>query len=164
VPGPGELSGTGSRYFPVNHWGNRTSSDEEAGRVAELVRDLMRGEWRDRDGAVRPLRLADILVVAPFNAHVQLIKAMLPAGARVGTVDKFQGQEAPVVIYTLATSSPDDLPRGTEFLFSLNRLNVAGSRDQSLAAAVCSPELLRVGDGSRGELKLANALFLLVET
>ena len=164
VHAPGALSGTGIRYFPVTHWGNRTSSDEEAGRVAELVRDLMRGEWRDRDGAVRPLRLEDILVVAPFNAHVQLIKAMLPAGARVGTVDKFQGQEAPVVIYTLATSSPDDLPRGMEFLFSLNRLNVAVSRAQSLAAVVCSPELLRVRARSPEQLKLANALCLLVET
>ena len=164
VHAPGALTGTGIRYFPVTHWGNRTSSDEEAGRVAELVRDLMRGEWRDRDGAVRPLRLADILVVAPFNAHVQLIKAMLPAGARVGTVDKFQGQEAPVVIYTLATSSPDDLPRGMEFLFSLNRLNVAVSRAQSLAAVVCSPELLRVRARSPEQLKLANALCLLVET
>ena len=82
----------------------------------------------------------------------------------MGTVDKFQGQEAPVVIYTLATSSPDDLPRGMEFLFSLNRLNVAVSRAQSLAAVVCSPELLRVRARSPEQLKLANALCLLVET
>jgi uncharacterized protein len=89
---------------------------------------------------------------------------MLPADSRVGTVDKFQGQEAPVVIYTLATSSPDDLPRGMEFLFSLNRLNVAVSRAKSVAAVICSPELLRVRAHTPEQLRLANALCLLVET
>ena len=108
--------------------------------------------------------LDDVLVVAPFNAQVQLLQAMLPPGTRVGTVDKFQGQEAPVVIYTLATSSPDDLPRGMEFLFSLNRLNVAVSRAQSLAAVIFSPELLRVRARTPDQLRLANALCLLVET
>ena len=164
VHAPGALTGTGMRFLPVRHWGNRTSSDEEAAIVERLFKDLLHGEWRDRYGAVRPMRLADILVVAPFNAHVQLVQAMLPRDARVGTVDKFQGQEAPVVIYSLATSSPDDLPRGMEFLFSLNRLNVAVSRAQSLAALICSPELLRVRTRTPEQLRLANALCLLVET
>lgn len=164
VHAPGALSGTGIRYVPVAHWGNRTSSEEEAGMVRRLVDHLLQGEWRDRDGTVQPMRLDDILVVAPFNAQVQLLQAMLPLGTRVGTVDKFQGQEAPVVIYTLATSSPDDLPRGIEFLFSLNRLNVAVSRAQSLAAVICSPELLRVRAHTPEQLTLANALCLLVET
>jgi uncharacterized protein len=164
VHAPGPLSGTGIRYLPVAHWGNRTSSEEEAGMVRQLVDHLLQGEWRDRDGTVQPMRLDDVLVVAPFNAQVQLLQAMLPPGARVGTVDKFQGQEAPVVIYTLATSSPDDLPRGMEFLFSLNRLNVAVSRAQSLAAVIFSPELLRVRARTPEQLRLANALCLFVET
>jgi uncharacterized protein len=164
VHAPGLLTGTGIRYLPARHWGNRTSSEEEAGLVVQLLNDLIQGEWRDRDGTVRPIQLQDILVVAPFNAQVQLVQVTLPAGARVGTVDKFQGQEAPVVIYTLATSSPDDLPRGMEFLFSLNRLNVAVSRAQSLAAAICSPELLRVRAHTPEQLRLANALCFLVET
>jgi uncharacterized protein len=164
VSAPGALTGTGIRYLPVSHWGNRTSSEEEAEVVTQLLGDLVRGEWRDRDGTVRLMRLEDILVVAPFNAQVQLVQAMLPQRARVGTVDKFQGQEAPVVIYTLATSSPDDLPRGMEFLFSLNRLNVAVSRAKSLAAVICSPELLRVRARTPEQLRLANALCLLVET
>jgi len=129
-----------------------------------LFNDQLQGEWRDRDGTVRPMRLQDILVVAPFNAQVQLLQAMLPPDSRVGTVDKFQGQEAPVVMYTLATSSPDDLPRGMEFLFSLNRLNVAVSRAQSLVTVVCSPDLLRVRAHTPEQLRLANALCLLVET
>jgi len=164
VHAPGPVTGTGIRYLPVTHWGNRTSSEEEAQAVARMFNDLLRGEWRDRDGTVRPIRLQDILVVAPFNAQVQLLQATLPLDARVGTVDKFQGQEAPVVIYTLATSSPDDLPRGMEFLFSLNRLNVAVSRAQGLAIVICSPELLRVRARTPEQLRLANALCLLVET
>ena len=164
VQAPGPLTGTGIRYLPSTHWGNRTSSEEEAEIVARLFNDLLQGEWRDRDKTVRPMRLQDILVVAPFNAQVQLLQAMLPPDSRVGTVDKFQGQEAPVVIYTLATSSPDDLPRGMEFLFSLNRLNVAVSRAQSLAAVICSPDLLRVRARTPEQLRLANALCLLVET
>ncbi len=164
VHAPGPLTGTGIRYLPITHWGNRTSSEEEAEVVARLFTDLLQGEWRDRDGTVSPIGLKDILVVAPFNAQVQLLLAMLPPHARVGTVDKFQGQEAPVVIYTLATSSPDDLPRGMEFLFSLNRLNVAVSRAQALAVVTFSPELLRVRAYTPEQLRLANALCLLVET
>jgi len=164
VHAPGPVTGTGIRYLPVTHWGNRTSSEEEASVVARLLNDLLQGEWRDRDGTVRPVRLQDILIVAPFNAQVQLLQAVLPPGARVVTVDKFQGQEAPVVVYTLATSSPDDLPRGMEFLFSLNRLNVAVSRAQSLAVVTFSPELLRVRARTPEQLRLANALCLLVET
>src|SRR5579864_4035643 len=163
VHAPGPLTGTGIRYLPATHWGNRTSSGEEAAIVARLFSDLLQGEWRDRDGTVRPMRLQDILVVAPFNAQVQLLQAMLPPASRVGTVDKFQGQEAPVVIYALATSSPDDLPRGMEFLYSLNRLNVAVSRARSLAAVICSPNLLRVRARTPDQLRLANALCLLVE-
>jgi len=164
VHAPGPLTGTGIRYLPAAHWGNRTSSEEEAEIVARLFNDLLQGEWRDRDGTVRPMRLQDVLVVAPFNAQVQLLQAMLPPGSRVGTVDKFQGQEAPVVVYTLATSSPDDLPRGIEFLFSLNRLNVAVSRAKSVAVVICSPELRRVRAHTPEQLRLANALCLLVET
>ena len=164
VHAPGPLTWTGIQYMPATHWGNRTSSEEEAEIVVRLFNDLLQGEWRDREGTVRPMRIQNILVVAPFNAQVQLLQAMLPPDSRVGTVDKFQGQEAPVVIYTLATSSPDDLPRGMEFLYSLNRLNVAVSRAQSLAAVICSPQLLRVRAHTPEQLKLANALCLLVET
>lgn len=164
VQAPGELTGTGIRYLPLRHWGNRTSSEEEASAVDRLIDDVLDGYWRDRHGTVRRLQPADILVVAPFNAQVQLTQAMLKPGVRVGTVDKFQGQEAPIVIYTLATSSPDDLPHGMEFLFSLNRLNVAISRAQSLAALICSPELLRVRARTPEQLRLANGLCLLVET
>ncbi len=114
--------------------------------------------FRDGTGQSRPLTLEDILVVAPFNAHVQRLGAALPAGARVGTVDRFQGQEAPVVIYSTAASDPEHLPHGMEFLFSLNRLNVAISRAQALAVLVGSPALLRAWSADPERLRLVNAL------
>jgi uncharacterized protein len=164
IQAPGLLSGTGIRYLPVTHWGNRTSSQEEGDLVSALVANLLLGNWVNKKGIAHPLTLGDILVVAPFNAQVACVRALLPADARVGTVDKFQGQQAPVIIYTLATSTPHDLPRNIEFLYSLNRLNVAVSRAQALVAVVCSPQLLHVRPRTPQQLRLANALCLLVET
>src|SRR5206468_2457335 len=117
------------------------------------------------DGEVREGRLGwnDILVVAPYNAQVRSLRERLGPSARVGTVDKFQGQEAPVVFFSMATSSGDDLPRNLAFLFSRNRLNVAISRAQCLAVLVCSPRLLEARCQSIEEMQLVNALCRLVE-
>jgi hypothetical protein len=107
--------------------------------VGELLAD---GRWTDRDGATRALTGSDILVLTPFNAQVNRIRGRLAAvdpGIRVGTVDKFQGQEAPISIYSMATSTPEEAPRGLEFLYSLNRLNVATSRARCAAIVVASP-------------------------
>ncbi len=102
------------------------------------------------------------LIVAPYNAQVAEIERRLPA-ARVGTVDKFQGQEAPVSIYSMTTSGPDEAPRGMEFLYSLNRLNVATSRARCLAAVVASPALVRVRARTPRQMQLANALCRFLE-
>ena len=163
VGGDGELAGTGLRYRPVAHAGNRTSSVEELTTVVDVFNDLLARPWTDRNGASRPLTANDILVVAPYNAHVSLLANRLPPGARVGTVDKFQGQEAPVVIYSMATSSAAEAPRGIEFLYSLHRLNVAISRAQGLAILICSPALLDVKVHTHAQMRLANALCRLVE-
>ena len=112
----------------VEHAGDRVRSDEEAERVREIIEQLTRATWRLGPGDERPMTLDDIVVVAPYNAQVACLVEALPAGARVGTVDRFQGQEAAVSIFSMATSSVEDLPRNLEFLFSLNRLNVAVSR------------------------------------
>jgi hypothetical protein len=117
IEGPEPWSGTHLAYVPVVHEGNRRSSEEEMAAVARIVAELLRCCFRDEAGRRRPLTLDDILVVAPFNAHVQRLATALPAGARVGTVDRFQGQEAPVVIYSTACSDPEHLPHGMEFLF-----------------------------------------------
>jgi predicted RecB family nuclease len=158
VGGEGELSGTGLRYRPVVHVGNRTSSAEEGAEVAAIFNDLLGRPWTDRDGVVRPLAVEDILVVAPYNAHVALLAGRLPPGARVGTVDKFQGQEAPVVVYSTATSTPADAPRGMDFLYSLNRLNVAISRAQGMAILICSQALLDVIARTPHQMRLGNCL------
>ena len=102
--------------------------------------------------------IEDILVVSPYNAQVNLLSERLPAGARVGTVDRFQGQEAPACLISMATSSAEELPRDVAFLFSLNRLNVAISRAQALAIVVASPRLLDVPCSTLEEMTLVNAL------
>ena len=163
VGGSGELSGTGLRHRLVQHAGNRTSSVEEAEEVVALFTDLIGRPWTDSNGDVRRLTINDILVVAPYNAHVSLVAGKLPSVARVGTVDKFQGQEAPVVIYSMATSTPAEAPRGIAFLYSLHRLNVAISRAQGMAILVCSPALLDVIARTPEQMRLANALCHYVE-
>jgi predicted RecB family nuclease len=145
--------GTGLRYIPVEHQGNRQSSEQEADAgAAEIARLRAAG-----------VPESAVMVVAPFNAHVDLLRERLPAAVRVGTVDKFQGQEAPVVIYSMASSSGEDVPRGLDFLLSRNRLNVAISRAQCLAYLVCSPRLLEVDAKTIEHMRLANALCRFVE-
>lgn len=163
IGGSGAHSGSGLRWRPVDHAGNRTSSLEEADVVAQLHAELIGQAFTNRDGETRTLTVEDVLVVAPYNAQVSLLKDKLPPGVRVGTVDKFQGLEAPVVIVSLTTSSLSEIPRGMEFLYSRNRLNVAVSRAQALAIVVGSPLLLSVRCNTVEQLRLANGLCRLVE-
>jgi uncharacterized protein len=155
--------GTGIRFIPVEHEGNRNASDEEVAEVAKLIAELRQGTFTDPDGSTRQLREDDFMVVAPYNAQVRRLRAALPAAVRVGTVDKFQGQEAPIVFFSMATSSGEDVPRNLAFLFSRDRLNVAISRAQCLAYLVCSPRLLEARCGSIEDMELVNALCRLAE-
>jgi uncharacterized protein len=161
-PGP-VLGGAGLRWHAVEHVGHRTSAVEEASEVARLFDALLGRIWTDGQGRRAWLTSEDILVVAPYNAQVHLLREHLPAGARVGTVDKFQGQEASVVIVSLTASSADDVPRGMEFLYSRNRLNVAVSRAQALCVLVGSPSLLSVRCRNVEQMRLANMLCRYVE-
>jgi uncharacterized protein len=156
-------SGTGIRFVPVEHEGNRVVSDEEAAEIAKLIGRLGQGSFTDSDGIRRRLRDEDFMVVAPYNAQVRRLRAALPPGVRVGTVDKFQGQQAPIVFFSMATSSGEDVPRHLAFLFSRNRLNVAISRAQCLAYLVCSPRLLEARCKTIEEMELVNALCRLAE-
>ena len=155
--------GTGIRFIPVEHEGNRSASDEEVAEIAKLISRLRQGTFTDTDGSARRLHDDDFMVVAPYNAQVRRLRAGLPDGVRVGTVNKFQGQEAPVVFFSMATSSGEDVPRNLAFLFSRNRLNVAISRAQCLAFLVCSPRLLEARCRSIEEMELVNALCRLAE-
>ena len=118
------VTGAGLRYLPVPHYGNQNCAPEEAAAVAALVNGILasKATWIDRDGQEKPVTLKDIVIITPYNAQVFEIQERLP-GAHVGTVDKLQGQQAPIAIYSTATSSHADAPRGMEFLYSLNRLN-----------------------------------------
>jgi len=153
------LDGAGLWFAPAEHQGNRNSSAEEVEIVAQIVRGLLKPEvkWFRSTGNLRSLKEDDILIVAPYNAQVADLSARLPK-LRIGTVDKFQGQEAPVVIYSLTTSSPDDIPHGMEFLFSLNRFNVATSRAMTTVIVVGNPRLFEPDCRTPRQMQLANAL------
>ncbi len=161
----GEPWQAGVRFLPVAHRGNTSQSDEEAEAIASLVERLFDSAtlFRSRQGEARPLTHSDVLVIAPYNAQVAALRRSLPSELRVGTVDKFQGQEAPVVIYSMTSSSAEDAPRGLEFLYSLNRLNVAVSRAQALCFVVASPELPSAACRTPRQMKLINALCALLE-
>lgn len=148
----------------IEHEGNQNSSPEEVEYVAQLVEELLQPEvsWIDDRGAKSRLRSEDILIVTPYNAQVAALSRRLPE-MQIGTVDKFQGQQAPIVIYSLTTSSPADAPRGLEFLYSLNRLNVAISRAKAMSILVASPKLLEPECKTPRQLQLANALCRYVE-
>ena len=163
VNGPAPWDGAGLRWIPVPHSGNEATSREEADRVADILTELLELTWTDMSGATQPLALTDIMIVAPYNAHVGQLRARLPGGARIGTVDKFQGQEAPVVIYSTASSSAEDAPRGVTFLYDLHRLNVAISRARCLAIVVGSPALLDAAVHNPDQLRSVNGLITVVE-
>lgn len=152
---------SGIVWHPVERTGNAQSSREEADAVAALVDDLLGRRFHAERNT--PLTLGDILIVTPCNAQVQQLTRRLPDGARVGTVDLFQGQEAPVVIISMASSSADIAPRGMDFLFDTNRLNVAVSRAQALTIIVGSEELARSTPGTVAQMRQANMVCRLRE-
>jgi superfamily I DNA and/or RNA helicase len=152
------LKPSGLSFVPVTHTECRQKSEAEGTRVLQLFTSLLKQRWIDDSGAERPLAINDILVVTPYNMQVNLLESVLPTGARVGTVDKFQGQEAAVVILSMTTSSAEDIPRAMEFLYSRNRLNVAVSRAKSLAIIVASPLLLEAPCSRVEQMGLVNTL------
>jgi uncharacterized protein len=158
--GPEILVGkeTGILWVAVAHDGCAQSSEEERVVIRDLVRELLERQVVDRNGGPRPMSLRDILLVAPFNEQVRRLQSLLGPDARVGSVDKFQGQEAPVVIVSMCASTLAEAPRGAGFLLSPNRLNVAVSRAQALAIVVGSPDLLETRCTSVEEMRLVNVL------
>ena len=166
VESPG-LRGSGLRYMPIPHIGNGRESSEEAEWIVEEVVRLLRGSVTIGERPSRAMTANDVLVVSPYNAQRARIERVLRArgldALRVGTVDKFQGQEAPVVFYSMATSSDADLPRDLAFLYERNRFNVAISRAQALCVLVASPKLLRARCKTPEEMAMVNLLCRYVE-
>jgi uncharacterized protein len=153
-----EFGSTGITFIPVEHSFNSQRSPEEAEKIKEIMENLLGCQFIDAQGNIKNLTTENILIVAPYNMQVNLLKKTLPQGARVGTVDKFQGQEAEVVFVSMTTSSQEDMPRHFDFLFSKNRLNVAISRAKTKAFLLCSPDLLRVNCNSIENMELVNVL------
>ncbi len=160
--------GTGLRWLEVRHAGRSTESEEEAEIVATQIAAMIGTPWTNQHGVSAPLGSEDFMVVAPYNDQVRLLRQrfdLTPGleGVQAGTVDKFQGREAPVVFFTMTTSSSEDMPRGPEFLFSRNRLNVAISRARCLAYLVCTEALLNSRARTIDEMRLIGTLSAFVE-
>jgi predicted RecB family nuclease len=166
IESPG-LHGSGLRFLPVEHEANGRGSPEEAVIIAQEIELLLQGRCAVNGEPARRIRQHDILVVAPYNVQRLTIERLLRCrgmiGVRVGTVDKFQGQEAPVVFYSMATSSAEYLPRDVNFLFDLNRFNVAISRAECMSVLVCSPALLDTRCEQPEQMRLVNLLCRFVE-
>ncbi|WP_028031032.1 TM0106 family RecB-like putative nuclease [Gemmobacter nectariphilus] len=148
----------GAFWVPVPHEGNAQIAGEEVEAIRAAVTDLMSGTWTEKDGTSRPMQASDIIVVAPYNAQVNALRDALPGAIRVGTVDKFQGQEAPVCLVSMTASSAEETSRGMEFLFSLNRINVAVSRAKGLALVFGAPRLREAKCETVEQMRLVNTL------
>lgn len=144
----------GLSYVPVIHTGNSCESPEEVAAVRDIIAELL-GYTLETSEGERPVGFKDILVLAPFNLQVKRLQQTIP-DARVGTVDKFQGDQAPIVIFSMTSSTGDESARGLDFLFDRNRLNVALSRAQVLAIIVASPELERTRCSNLEQMKIVN--------
>ena len=148
----------GAYWVPVAHEGNAQVALEEVEAIQAAVEELLTGAWTEKDGMTRPIRQSDIIVVAPYNAQVNALREALPEAIRVGTVDKFQGQEAPVCLVSMTASSAEETSRGMNFLFSLNRINVAVSRAKGLALVFGAPRLREAKCDTVEQLRLVNTL------
>lgn len=148
----------GAFWVTVPHEGNAQIAPEEVEAIGAAVIDFLAGRWTGRDGLARPLQPGDIIVVAPYNVQVNALRDALPEAIRVGTVDKFQGQEAPVCLVSMTASSAEETARGMEFLFSLNRINVAVSRAKGLALVFGAPRLREAKCETVEQMRLVNTL------
>jgi uncharacterized protein len=153
---------SGITYIEVAHQGRSQSSAEESKRIKEIYQSLLKQSWIDREGKEHKITNNDILIVAPYNAQIRQLKKDLGNDARIGTVDKFQGQEAAVAIYSMTSSDKESIPRGLDFLFSKNRLNVGVSRAKCLALIVASPELRKIECDKVEDMVLLNFYIKLI--
>ena len=153
---------SGITFMPIEHDGNTQASDEEVQVIVDYARELLGRNFTDKNGSQRPISCDDILFVAPYNHQVNKLQEALGPQAKVGSVDKFQGQEAPIVFLSMCASEGDSSPRGMDFLFSKNRLNVAISRAQSMGIVVASDKLSYTRTNNIGNMELINSYCQLV--
>lgn len=166
-PPPGFASSNfpqhGIVFLGVEHDGNIQQSDEEVERIRSLYADLAGRSYTASDGSTKTLSLEDFLFIAPYNAQVRALQSVFPGNARIGSVDRFQGQQAPVCVLSLCSSCGEYGSRGLSFILDRNRLNVAVSRAQCLAIVVADPRIAGAPAGSLGEMSLVNLFCKLTE-
>ena len=141
----------------------RQKSEEEGKLVKGFYNKLIGSTFLDENDLKKVMNEEDILVVAPYNVQVNYLKSILPKGARVGTIDKFQGQQAPATIISMTTSDPESLPRNVDFFFSRNRLNVAISRSQCLSIVIINKKILEIACKKIKHIHLVNTFMKLLE-
>lgn len=153
-----KYNGSGLRFIPVAHEGNQASSCEEVAVIKSIVEELLtHGKWQDKNGKIHDLNVENIRIIAPYNAQVSALTSALPSMSNhIGTVDRFQGQEAPVVIYSMTSSSAEDAPRGMSFLYDPHRFNVATSRASAMCILVGNPSLFEPECRTPAQMKMAN--------
>ena len=156
---------SGICYVPVKHEGNSQASIEEAKMIEAIVQELLKKELiLDKEKKLsRKISIDDFLFISPYNHQVNILKNVLGEGAKIGSVDKFQGQEAPIVILSMCASNAEDSPRGVDFLFDKNRLNVAISRAKCLAIIVANPKLQYTKATQLRQLELINTYNALID-
>jgi len=140
----------------MDHEDCQQTSEQEFKKIDEIIKKLIGKNFTDVDKKVRPLTIKDFLIVAPYNAQVNFLLARLPEGTRCGTIDRFQGQQAPITIISMTSSDLESLPRNKSFFFNSNRLNVAISRAQCLSIILINPKLLESPPKTYEEFKLMN--------
>lgn len=150
-------------FLPVQHEGNTQASEEEVEVIVSAAKELIGRQFTGKTGVTRPIGWDDMLFVSPYNFQVNKLKEALGPEAKVGSVDKFQGQEAPVVFLSMCASDANDSPRGLDFLFDKNRINVAISRAQALAIVVGNPALARCSVSNLSQQTLVNTFCCLLE-
>ena len=156
------IKSEGIHYIQMDHEDNSQTSHEEYETISKIMKQLIGSKFNDIDNKVRNLTIEDILIVSPYNAQVNYLLARLDKGARVGTVDRFQGQEAPICIISMTSSDSDNLPRNKKFAFDFHRLNVAISRAQCASIILFNPRLLETPPSSYEEMLLLNNFYKLL--
>ena len=147
----------------MEHSDNSQKSEEECKIVKKLYNDFIGTDFIDKDQNKKKITNKDILIISPYNVQVNYLKSELDEKAQVGTIDKFQGQEAPITIISMTSSDPENLPRDKTFFFNRNRLNVAISRAQCLSIILFNPKLLEIAPRDVIEIKLLNNFFKLMK-
>jgi predicted RecB family nuclease len=148
--------GSGIIFSSIQHDGNVQQSPEEIERIKAIYEEMLGCEYTASDGTQRLLGLKDFLFIAPYNAQVRALQAALPHGARMGSVDKFQGQEAPVCMLSMCCSYGEYGSRGLRFILDRARINVAISRAQCMAVIVGDPRIASTSATSINEMMLLN--------